>query len=45
MQLISNIDTYISLSLSKSEDYVPNNHTLFIVPASRLIVSPTFPDQ
>lgn len=45
MQLVSNIDTYISLSLSKAEGHVSNNYPLFIVPAGRLIVSLTFPDQ
>lgn len=36
MQRVSNIDTRISLSQSKSEGLVSTNHPLFIVPASRL---------
>lgn len=45
MQLVSNPDTQIILSLSKSDGHMSNNHTLFIVTASRLIVSPILPDQ
>lgn len=42
MQLISNIDTHISLSQSRSEGHMSSNHPLFIIPARRLIVYPDF---
>lgn len=36
MQLVSNIDTHISLSLSKSDGHISNNHPLLIDPADCL---------
>lgn len=43
MQLVSNIDIRLNLSWSKNQGHVSNNHPLFVVPVSRLIVLLSFP--